>query len=129
MVFCFPKGLGLDPGSVSRRCQLLSLQPALVGRITQRWINTKVQFCSSCNLETYHRTYLRSNSVIFLHFQSLHHFIQSEFGVTPSFLMKLSFSQNQIFNRKLNSYINFFLVLRLNHLWLISNLLSYSCFN
>ena len=36
----------------------------------------------------------------FLRFQSLLHFRESKLGVTPSFLMKSSFSQNQIFNKK-----------------------------
>ena len=29
--FCFPKGLGLDPGPVFRGCQLLSLKPRMAG--------------------------------------------------------------------------------------------------
>ena len=39
--------------------------------------------------------------------------------MTSSFLMKLSFSQNQIFNKKWTSYANFFLVLCFNtiHGW------------
>ena len=69
--------------------------------ITQRWINTKIQFCCSYNLETYHKIYLWLISVRFLHFQSLLRFTKSQFGLMPSFLMKSSFSQNHIFNKKL----------------------------
>ena len=93
-----------------RRCQLLFLQPTMVGRITwitKRWINTKLQFCCSYNLEAYYRIYLRLISVSFLHFQSLLCFMKSHFGgVTSSFLMKSPFSQNQIFNKKWNTYVN-----------------------
>ena len=35
------------------------------------------------------------------------------FGLTSSFLMKLSFSQNRIFTRKRNSHASFFLELYL----------------
>ena len=59
-------------------------------------------------METFHRIYLRLISVSFLSFQSLLHFIKSKFGLTSSFLMKWSFSQNYIFNK--NSYAIFFLV-------------------
>ena len=83
----------------------------MVGRITQRLINTNLQFCCSYNLESYYRTYLRLVSVSFLHFQSLLRFINSQSGVTSSFLIKSSFSENQIFHKKWNSYVNFFLVL------------------
>ena len=37
--------------------------------------------------------------------------MKSQLGVTSSFLMKSSFSPNQIFNKKRNSYVSFFLVL------------------
>ena len=72
--------------------------------ITQRWINTKIRFCCSYNLETYHKIYLWLISVRFLHFQS---FTKSQFGVMPSFLMKSSFSQNHIFNKKLYTKLIF----------------------
>ena len=39
------------------------------------------------------------------------HFRKSKLGMTLSFLMKSSFSQNQIFNKKRKSYASFFLVL------------------
>ena len=39
------------------------------------------------------------------------YFMKSQLGVTSSFLMKSSFSPNQIFNKKRNSYVSFFLVL------------------
>ena len=137
--FCFPKDLGLDPGSVSRRCHwlslhllslhllslhllslhllslhllslhllslhllslhLLSLQPTMVGGITQKWINIRLQFCCSYNLQTYHRIYLRLISISFLDFQSFVRFMKSQFDVM-SFLMKSPFSQNRIFNKK-----------------------------
>ena len=106
--FCFPKGL------VSKRCQLLSLHPTLVGGITLRWINTKLQSCWSNNLVTYHKIYLRLISVRFLHFQRIVCFLKSSFGVMSSVLMKSSFSQNQTFDKKWNSCINSFLVLCLN---------------
>ena len=63
----------------------------MVVGITQRWINTKIQFCCSYNLETYHRIYLWVISVSFLHFQSLLRFMKSQFSVTSSLLMKSSF--------------------------------------
>ena len=47
----------------------------------------------------------------FASFQSMLHFMKSRYDVTPSFLMKLSFSQNQIFSKKQNLYASFFLVL------------------
>ena len=87
----------------------------IVWGITQRLINTKLQFCCSCNLDTNHRIYLRLMSVSFLRFQSLLRFMKSQFSVTSSFLMKSSFSQNQIFNKKRNSYVSFFLVSCLTH--------------
>ena len=102
--FCFPKG------SVFRRCQLLFLHPTMVGGITQRWINTKLQFFWSNNWETYCKIYLRLISVSFPHFQRIVCFWNIPFGVASSVLMKSSFSQNQIFNRKWNSFINSFLV-------------------
>ena len=83
----------------------------MVGGITQRWINTKLQFCWSNNLETFCKIYLRLISVSFPHFQIIVCFLKSPFGVTSSVLMKSSFSQNQIFNEKWNSCINSFLVL------------------
>ena len=89
MGFCFSKGLGLNPDWLSRRRQLLSLQPRMVGGTTQRWINTKLQFCCSQNLETYHRIDLRLISISFLHFQSLLRFMKGQFGVIPSLLMIL----------------------------------------
>ena len=33
--FCFPKGLGLDPGPVFRGCQLLYLKPTMAGGYTK----------------------------------------------------------------------------------------------
>ena len=77
--------------SVSRRCHLLSLLPTMFGGITQMWINTKIQFCCSYNLKTYHSIYLWVISVSLLHFQSLLRFTKSQFGVTSSLLMKSSF--------------------------------------
>ena len=47
----------------------------------------------------------------FASFQSMLHFMKSKCDVTSSFLMKLSFSQNQIFSKKQNLYASFFLVL------------------
>ena len=61
-------------------------------------------------MEIFHKIYLRLFSVSFLSFRSLLHFMKSKFGVTSSFLIKLSFSQNQIFNKMKNSYVSFFLV-------------------
>ena len=124
--------MGLEPGSVSRRCHLLSLQPTVVVGITQRWINTKIQFCCSCNLETYHRIYLWVISVSFLHFQSLLRFMKSQFSVTSSLLMKSSFLKN------LSSFLRFLIksVIHIlisskycvsHHLWLMSHLLPYCC--
>ena len=44
-------------------------------------------------------------------FESLLHFRKSKLGVTSLFLMKLSFSQNQIFNEKRKLYAIFLVVL------------------
>ena len=82
--------------------------------ITQWWINTKIQFSCSYNLETYHRIYLWVISVSFLHFQSLLRFMKNQFGYEEPMVIivdEIVFSQNQILNKKWNSYINFFLVL------------------
>ena len=61
-------------------------------------------------MEIFHKIYLRLFSVSFLSFRSLLHFMKSKFGFTSSFLIKSSFSQNQIFNKMQNSYVSFFLV-------------------
>ena len=103
--------MGLDLGSIFRRCHLLSIQPTMVVGMTQGRINTKIQFSCSYNLETYHRIYLWIIPASFLHFQSLFRFMKSQFIVTSSLLMKSSFLFSQTFNKKCNSYINFFLVL------------------
>ena len=101
--FGFPRGLGLNPCPVFRGCQFLSLKPVMAGGIIQTLIDTKLQFCCSWNLEKFYRFCLRLISVSFLRFQSY-------FGVASSFLMKSSFCQNQIFNKKGKSYDSFFLV-------------------
>ena len=49
-------------------------------------------------------------SLSFLSFQSLLHFMKSKFSMTLSFLMKSSFSQNQILNKIRNSYASFSVV-------------------
>ena len=85
----------------------------MVVGITQWWINTKIQFCCSCNLETYHRIYLWVISVNFLHFQSLLRFMKSQFAYEEPVVITIDeivFSQNQIFNKKWNSYVNLYLV-------------------
>ena len=56
------------------------------------------------------------------------HFRKNKFGVMPSFRMKSSFSQNQIFDKKRKSYVSFFLVLCLTpfvaHITFLTLLLS-----
>ena len=88
----------------------------MVGGITQKWINTKIQFCCSLNLETYHRIYLWV--INFSKFSTFSKF--ASFYEEPIWLWRANvviiideivFSKNQIFNKKWNSYVNFFLVL------------------
>ena len=71
--------------SIFVSCFCLSLQSAMVERI---WINTKIQFCCSYNLETYRRIYLWVISVSFLHFPSLIRLMKSQW---LSLLIKSSF--------------------------------------
>ena len=113
LAFCFPNGYkDLDPGPVSAGCQLLSLQLTLVGGLRKGWL---IQNYNSA----FHATYLRLMSLSFLRFQSLLRFMKSQFGVTSSFLIKSSSSQNQIFNKKQNSYVSSFLVSCLIHYSLV----------
>ena len=79
--------------------------------VTRKLTNPNKQFCCLWNLEIFRRIYLPLISVSFLSFQSLLHFRQSKLGVTSPFLMKSSFSQNQIFNKKRISYTSSFQVL------------------
>ena len=98
------------PGPSFRGCQLLSLKPTIVEGLQEGWL---IQINNSAflwSLQTFHRIYKRLFSVNFLIFQSLLHFMKRKFGVTSSFMMKSSFSQNQIFNKMRNSYASFFLV-------------------
>ena len=96
-VLCVNKNRVLFLGFGSRSgcwiCYLFSLQ--WLREITQKWINTKIQFCCSYNLETCHKIYLWVISASFLHFQSLVRFMKSQFGydepMGSSLLMESSF--------------------------------------
>ena len=57
-------------------------------------------------LKTSRRIYLRLISVSFLYFQSLLHFVESQFSVMPSFLMKLTSFKIRV----LRINVGFFLV-------------------
>ena len=110
---------------------IYSLQPKMVGGTTQRWINTKIQFCCSYSLKTYHRIYLWVISVGFLHFQSLLRFMRSQFGYEEpmwlSLLMQSSFLKIR-FLIKSEIYMLISSQYCVSHkLWLMSQLLPYCC--
>ena len=87
-------------------------------------INRKLQFYCSRNLVTFHRMYLRLVSVSFLS-KSPSFFMKSQFGVTSSFLLKLSFFRNQIFKDKKRRSIG---ILNYYHLLYLTVFVAYITF-
>ena len=69
----------------------------------------KLTFCCSRTVVTFHRIYLQLTSVGFLRFQSLHHFMMSQFGLTSSFFYEIIFFENHIFNDKTKMPLEFLL--------------------
>ena len=72
-------------------------------------LKMKLKFCCSRTVVTFHRIYLQLTSVGFLRFQSLHHFMKSQFGVKSSFFYEIIFFGNHIFNDKTKMLLEFVL--------------------